>query len=136
MAIYNNFFTPLGNFKKIVFDPLGNFYIFSTPLENYRNFLTPLEILRKLFPPSEIVVNRHPLRNSWLVPPRKFTFLDPFGKSRQQGGVDIKWNGPWKIDAVNLDEKIRPLPQVPDRSNDGFKNEEVLDSAKLRGSCT
>ena len=26
--------------------------------------------------------------------PQKFTILDPFGKSRQQGGVDIKWNGP------------------------------------------
>ncbi len=62
----------------------------------------------------------------------KLVYIRAFSGSIFDKGLQVVR---WKIDAVNLDQKIR-LSQVPDRSNDGFKNEEVLDSAKLRGSCT
>jgi hypothetical protein len=40
-----------------------------------------------------------------LAPPQKFRISDPFGKSRQQGGVDIKWNGPIAYNGSLLDKK-------------------------------
>jgi hypothetical protein len=44
--------------------------------------------------PSEIFVLQHPSEIFNLAPPQKFRISDPFGKSRQQWGVDIKWNDP------------------------------------------
>jgi hypothetical protein len=66
----------------------------STPSEIIGIFLTPRKFSSTGSAPSEVFVLQHPSEIFNLAPPQKFRISDPFGKSRQQGGVDIKWNGP------------------------------------------
>jgi hypothetical protein len=79
----------------------------STPSEISKKCLNPWKLKEQFLTPSEIFLNRWypfrnvpfttPLRNFNLAPPQKFRTSDPLGKSPQQGGVDIKWNGPQRF---------------------------------------
>ena len=66
--------------------------------------MTPRKFSSTGSAPSEIFVLQHPSEIFNLAPPQKFRISDPFGKSRQQGGVDIKWNGPIVTNDYEEDE--------------------------------
>ena len=92
--IFRDFLDPLGNSRRQVV-PLQKLSGISRPPQKFSGiFLTPRKFSLTGSAPSEIFVLQHPSEILNLAPPQKFRISDPFGKSRQQGGVDIKWNGP------------------------------------------
>jgi hypothetical protein len=92
--IFRDFLDTLGNSRQQVV-PLQKLWGISRPPQKFSGiFLTPRKFSSTGSAPSEIFVLQHPSEIFNLAPPQKFRISDPFGKSRQQGGVDIKWNGP------------------------------------------
>ena len=90
---------PLGNFRDFIDHPLGNFLQqvvpFSSPSEIKKKFDTLKNKIK--FSAVQKLSFYNPLRKFQLGTPQKFRISDLFGKSRQQGCVDIKWIGPTSV---------------------------------------